>query len=109
MGGKDKSLRADYNVWQIVESLKTLALLDSYVLFPGSGTARKNPKQDLLEKIEYLEETGARVLDLHKRGWARRRIRQELFGSEMSIAYYTLGHFSGRHLVRSYIEDRDGA
>jgi glyoxylase-like metal-dependent hydrolase (beta-lactamase superfamily II) len=105
VGGKDKALRADYNIWQIMESLKTLSALDSSILFPGSGTVRTNPKQDLLEKIEYLEETGSKVLALHKQGWTRRRIRQKLFGPEMSIAYYTLGHFSGRNLVRSYIED----
>lgn len=105
VGGKDRALRADYNIWQIIESLKSLAGLDSSMLFPGSGTARPNPEQDLLEKIEYLEETGRRVLDLHQKGWNRRRIRRELFGPEMAIAYYTLGHFSGKNLVRSYIDD----
>jgi glyoxylase-like metal-dependent hydrolase (beta-lactamase superfamily II) len=105
VGGKDKSLRADYNIWQIIQSLKTLSMLDSSMLFPGSGTVRMNPRQDLLEKIDYLEETGSKVLDLQKKGWSRRRIRKTLFGPEMSIAYNTLGHFSGRNLVRSYIED----
>lgn len=106
VGGRDRALRADYNVWQIIDSLKRLASLDVKILFPGSGSARESPHEELLLKIKYLEETGQRVLALHRQGWSRRRIRRGLFGREMSIAYYTLGHFSGRNLVRSYIEDR---
>jgi glyoxylase-like metal-dependent hydrolase (beta-lactamase superfamily II) len=106
VGGRDRALRADYNVWQIIDSLKHLASLDVKLLFPGSGTTRESPQEELLRKIAYLEEMGERVLDLHRRGWGRRRIRLRLFGREMPIAYYTLGHFSGRNLVRSYIEDR---
>lgn len=106
IGGRDRALRLDYNVWQIIDSLKRLASLEVKVLFPGSGTPRVDPHEELLRKIEYLEETGERVLDLRRQGLSRRRIRRRLFGREMSIAYYTLGHFSGRNLVRSYIEDR---
>jgi hypothetical protein len=106
VGGRDRALRLDYNVWQIINSLKDLASLDVKILFPGSGTTRVSPHEELLGKIKYLEETGHRVLALHRQGWSRRRIRRRLFGGEMSIAYYTLGHFSGRNLVRSYIEDR---
>jgi glyoxylase-like metal-dependent hydrolase (beta-lactamase superfamily II) len=105
VGGKDKALRADYNIWQIIESLRNLASLDSTLLFPGSGTTRDNPREELLKKVHYLEETGQKIKDLHSRGWSRARIRRKLFGPEMSIAYYTLGHFSGKNLVRSYIED----
>jgi glyoxylase-like metal-dependent hydrolase (beta-lactamase superfamily II) len=106
VGGRDRALRADYNVWLIIDSLKRLASLDVKILFPGSGTTRESPHEELLDKIKYLEEAGQRVLALHAQGWSRRRIRRRLFGGEMSIAYYTLGHFSGRNLVRSYIEDQ---
>ena len=105
VGGKDRALRADYNVWEIMESLKQIAALDSEVLFPGSGTIREKPRTELLNKIAYLEDMGGRVLGLHQKGWSRRRIRRTLFGRELQIAYITLGHFSGRNLVRSYIED----
>ncbi|MCA1959241.1 MAG: MBL fold metallo-hydrolase [Desulfomonile sp.] len=106
VGGTDRALRADYNIWNILESLRKLADLDSSCLFPGSGTIRENPREELLAKIRYLEESGGRVLDLHARGWSRRRIREEVFGSEGAIAWFTMGHFSGLNLVRSYIEDR---
>lgn len=106
VGGFDKSLRLDYNVWQIIESLKKLALLEPRVIFPGSGSVKEDPLEDLTRKIAYLEEKGEQVLELYGKGWSRNRIRRAVFGPEMLIAYITLGHFTGRNLVRSYIEDR---
>ena len=107
VGGSDKALRRDYNIWQIIDSLKKLARLGAQVLFTGSGTVRYNPKETLRTKIDYLEEKGERVLELRAGGLSHRRISRQLFGPEMAIAYYTLRHFSGRNLVRSYIEDKE--
>jgi glyoxylase-like metal-dependent hydrolase (beta-lactamase superfamily II) len=106
VGGRDKALRRDYNVWQIIDSLKKLTRLDAQFIFPGSGTVRENPRQALRTKIDYLGATAERVLGLHARGLDYRSIRRQLFGPEMFIAYITLGHFSGRNLIRSYIEDK---
>lgn len=104
--GKDRALREDYNIWRIIASLKKLSERDIDLIFTGSGNVRKNGSSALKEKIEYLEKRGEQTLALHRRGWSYRRIRRELFGREMLIAYATLGHFTGRHLVRSFIEDR---
>lgn len=106
VGGRDRALRADYNIWQILESLKRMAGLNVTCIFPGSGRVREEGRKPLTEKIEYLEERGERVLALSNRGWSYRKIRKELFGKEMLISYFTLGHFSGRNLVRSFVEDR---
>lgn len=105
VGGKDRSLRADYNIWLIIESLKKMAALQPKVLFTGSGTVRHDALKELGTKIDYLEETGGRVLDLHAKGWGRRHIRRHLFGPEETICYITLGNFSGSNLIRSYLED----
>ena len=108
VGGRDRALRLDYNIWLIISSLKRMASLKPKVLFPGSGSIRREPLGDLVLKISYLEEMGEKIFELEQKGWSRRRIRRKLFGIEMPIAYYTLGHFSGKNLVRSYIEDRPG-
>lgn len=106
IGGKDRALRADYNIWQIIASLKKLSELDINLIFTGSGNVRKNGSTALKEKIAYLESMGEQTLQLHRRGLSYRQIRRKLFGREMLLAYVTLGHFSGKHLVRSFIEDR---
>ena len=105
IGGRDKALRVDYDIYAIIDSLKKLAKLKSTRLFPASGTVRDNPREDFILKIKYLEETGERVRELHQKGLDRSQIRKEVFGRELPISYLTLGHFSGRNLVRSYLED----
>ena len=106
IGGKDRALRADYNIWQIIASLKSLVRLEPKLLFSGSGSVRNDPQTDLRQKIEYYENIADRVLALHRRGWGYGRIRRSLFGRELPLAYLTLGNFSGKNLVRSFVEDQ---
>ena len=106
VGGRDRALRSDYNIWLIIASLKVIADLDISMLFPGSGSIRRNPHNEISKKISYLEALGEEVLELHRKGWSYGRIRRKLFGPEPPVAYYTLGHFSGAHLIRSYLEDQ---
>ena len=103
IGGRDRALRADYNICAIIDSLKKIAPLEVSRLFPGSGTVRENPNEDLLEKMDYLEETDRRVRELCQRGLSPRQIARRIFGPELLIAYVTLGHFSGACLVKSYL------
>lgn len=107
IGGRDRALRADYDICAIIESLKKIAPLGISCLFPGSGTVRESPNQDLLQKIGYLEEIGKRVRELHQEGLSPRQIARRIFGPELPIAYVTLGHFSGKHLVKSYLRKDD--
>jgi glyoxylase-like metal-dependent hydrolase (beta-lactamase superfamily II) len=106
IGGKDRALRADYNIWNIMASLRKIARFDASLAFTGSGSIKRAPQSEIYWKIKYLEETAERVWDLHRKGLSRSRIRNELFGKEMLLNYITLGHFSGKNLVRSFIDDR---
>jgi len=106
IGGRDQALRADYDIWGIISSLRDLAELDISLLFTGSGSIREDARAALFEKIHYLEEIGTRVIELHGRGLGYGRIRRKLFGREQPISYLTLGNFSGKNLIRSFIEDR---
>lgn len=105
VGGRDRALRVSANVWEIVASLRRLAGLDAELLFCGSGTIHEQPALELRRKIDYLEELGGRVVELHRRGWGIARIRRALFGREELITCLTQGDFSGTNLVRSYIDN----
>jgi glyoxylase-like metal-dependent hydrolase (beta-lactamase superfamily II) len=105
VGGRDRALRAGFNIRQIIDSLKNLAALPVERLFPASGSVVQDPAAALASKIAYLEETGQKVRALHARGRSASQIRDALFGREMTIAYVTLGDFSGLNLVRSYLEE----
>ena len=108
VGGKDRALRADFDIWQLIASLKLVAALPTTRLFPGSARVRENPREALNAKISYLEQSGQRVLELRRKGWSERAIARELFGGPMLIELFTLGHFSRRQLVHSYLGRRSG-
>lgn len=106
IGGKDRVLRIDYNIYTIIASLKKIAQLPLRRLFAGSGTVRDDPSADIHEKIGYLEGLGEEIWRLHQSGMSVAAIRDRLFGSEPLIRYVTLGHFSSTNLIRSYLENK---
>jgi glyoxylase-like metal-dependent hydrolase (beta-lactamase superfamily II) len=104
IGGQDRALRAGYDIHGILASLRKLAALPVRSIFSGSGTVRSNGVQHLEDKITYLEELGKRIRTLRDKGLSARRIRRQVLGRELPITYLTFGHFSGMHLVESYLE-----
>lgn len=103
VGGQDRALGAHNDIWTVVDSLKKVAGLPLEQMFPGCAHVRENPQEELHEKIAYLEEMGEKVLELNRKGWSVGAIARKVFGDSMFIEYFTLGHFSRRNLVRSYL------
>jgi len=104
IGGQDRAARADYDIYAIIASLKKLAALRLTAVFPGSGTVRtSNSAADIQAKVAYLEDLGARVRELHGKGYSVPAIKKRLLGPETNIYYMTLGHFRGRYLVEAYL------
>jgi glyoxylase-like metal-dependent hydrolase (beta-lactamase superfamily II) len=108
IGGRDSTLRADYDIYAIIASLKKMAALPLRRLFPASGTVRDSPASALTQKIAYLEELGGRIRRLHEEGRTISQIRDEVLGREGMLFYITGGHFSGMNLVRSYLSHGRG-
>jgi glyoxylase-like metal-dependent hydrolase (beta-lactamase superfamily II) len=104
IGGRDRALREGYDMHGIIASLKVLAGLSVETIFSGSGSVRSHGALAIQDKVAYLEDLGERIRRLHDQGLSPGRIRRQLFGRELSIAYLTLGHFSGTHLVQSYVD-----
>lgn len=103
VGGQDRALGARYDIWQIIASLKRVADLPLKALFPGSARVRKDPGEEIKSKISYLEDLGGRILNLHDQGRDVRAITRLICGAPMPVELITLGHFSRRHLVLSYL------
>jgi glyoxylase-like metal-dependent hydrolase (beta-lactamase superfamily II) len=106
VGGQNRALRSDYNIWLTIASLEKVAALDISILFPGSGNIRKNPKNEIISKVEYLKELGERILSHYRQGLRYSQIQRKVLGPEIAITYFTLSHFSGANLIRSFIEDQ---
>jgi len=106
IGGQDRAARPDYDIYEVIASLKKLAALEVTALFPGSGSVRMNhPTAEIQRKIAYLEELGAKVRDLHQQGYSVRAIQKRLLGKEPHITYLTQGHFRGVYLIQAYLRD----
>ena len=103
VGGRDRVLRAGCDIWGIIASLKKIAALPARWLFPGSARVRQDPADEIKSKIAYLEELGERVLELHQEGRGVDDIVPAVCGGPMQIELFTLGHYSRRHLVLSYL------
>ena len=103
VGGRDRALRAGYDVWQIIGSLRKLGELGATTLFPGSAQVRTNAAEAIAGKVEHLERLGERVVALDREGRSEREIVRRLLGRPMWIELITLGHFSRRNLVRSFL------
>jgi glyoxylase-like metal-dependent hydrolase (beta-lactamase superfamily II) len=103
VGGRERALRVDYDIWGILSSLKRLVDLPLRTLFPGAAGVRQNPAEVLHAKIAHLEKMGDRVLELRKRGWGVSRIVRAVCGKPLFLELLTLGHFSRRGLVQSYL------
>lgn len=104
VGGKERALRSDYDVWGIISSLRRISALSITTLFPGSARVRESPAAELVAKISYLENLGEQVLTLYRQGRSVNSIVRELCGGPMLLEFITLGHFSRRALVLSYLE-----
>jgi glyoxylase-like metal-dependent hydrolase (beta-lactamase superfamily II) len=104
VGGRDRALRAGCDVWAMIASTKLIGLLPTRMMFPGSARVRQNPQDEIAARAGYLEDQGRRVLELHSQGFSVDEIARRVFGGTMWIEWITLGHFSRRWLVRSYLE-----
>ncbi|MGQ9493754.1 MAG: MBL fold metallo-hydrolase [Anaerolineae bacterium] len=104
IGGRDRAARPDYDIYEVIASLKRLAALEFTALFPGSGSVRmNNPAAEIQRKIAYLEELGAKVQELHRQGYSVQVIQKRLFGGVPSITYLTQGHFRRSYLIQAYL------
>lgn len=103
VGGQDRTLRAGYDIWGIIASLKRVAGLPATMLFPGSARVRDDPAQALAGKINYLESMGQQVKEMHQAGQSVNEIARTLFDGPLPVELITLGHFSRRRLVLAYL------
>jgi len=103
VGGQERALRAGTDIWQLIASLKRIAELPMSWLFPGSARVRQNPINEVNRKIAYLEKLGDEVVAHSDQGWNVERIARKLLGPPKQVELITMGHFSRRCLVLSYL------
>ncbi len=108
IGGRDRALREEYDIWGILESLRRVAALPVRTLFPGSARIPPDPRAALDAKVAYYRQMGERVLRLRAEGLGVRAIAREVCGPPMAMEWMTGFNFSRRGLVESYLRCAPG-
>jgi glyoxylase-like metal-dependent hydrolase (beta-lactamase superfamily II) len=103
VGGRERVLRDDFDVWAMVETYRAFAALHPKLLLGGTGAVVRESSRHLREKIAHLEMAGERVWALHRKGWDEAAIARECFGNDWRIRWFTANHFAASHLVRSFL------
>lgn len=104
---KLRYLRADENIYAMLDSLRRVVALEPAVLFCQHRGQVTGATAMLRRKLDFLVELGERIRDLHNKGLNQNEIARALPGSDLLWRLWTGGHFSKRNFVRAFL--RPGA
>jgi len=102
-GERVKYLRADEDFHLLLASLKQLQGLEIDTIFCAVSGVFPNGNQVLQNKINFMENLQAEVLDQNRKGRSPARIRRQLLGREGMMYYMSGGHFAKQNLVNSIL------
>lgn len=100
---KLRYLRADEDVYAMLDSLRRVIALEPRVLFCQHRGRVEDGAAMLRRKLDFLVELGERIRNLHNRGLEEDEIVRALPGSDLRWRLWTGGHFSKRNFVRSFL------
>ena len=106
IGGRERFLRDDYDAWEMISTLERLQQLPLRAIFAGTGTVLVDPLERLAQKVKHLRAMALRIWELHDDGLEEAEIARRLPGSDLMMWLMTAGHFSARHMVRSFLTRR---
>jgi glyoxylase-like metal-dependent hydrolase (beta-lactamase superfamily II) len=104
VGTRPKAIRPMNDIRQITADLKKVKDLSPRFLFPAPGKVLAEPVPVLEQSIQYLEELGQKVMELHDKGLSPDEIVQQIFGGEYELTEFTQHHFSSLNLVNSFLK-----
>ncbi len=96
---KPRSVFSGENMSAMISSLEKLAGMDFQTVFCSHTGPRKNGRQLLKEKLDYLLELKDKVQSLRERGWNNEEIDQYLFPECSPLGGITGGDFSSLNIV----------
>lgn len=95
-------LRADEDVYAMMDSLRRVLALEPRVLFCQHRGRVEQGAARLRDKLDFLVELRERIHELHGRGWSDAAIARALPGSDLLWRVWTGGDFSKRNFVRAF-------
>lgn len=99
-------LRADEDVYALMDSLRRLLTLDFREIYCQHRGQVEDGRRMLARKLAFLEELAGRVLALHQEGFSEAAIAGKLFSGDRFWRFFTGGHFSRRNFVRAFLKKK---
>ena len=103
---KLRYLRADEDVYAMLDSLRRVIALEPTVLFCQHCGRVDDATTMLRRKLDFLVELGERIHELHRNGLDEAQITRALPGSDWRWRVWTGGHFAKRNFVRAFLRPR---
>lgn len=100
---KLKYLRADEDIYALLDSLRHVIALEPKLLFCQHRGRVENATAMLRLKLDFLVELGERIRDLHRQGLNEGEIARALPWGDRFWRLWTRGHFSKRNFVRAFL------
>ena len=98
-------LRADEDVYAMMDSLRRVLALEPRVLFCQHRGRVEQGAARLRDKHAFLVDLGGRIHDLHRRGWSDAAVARALPGNDLFWRVWTGGDFSKRNFVRAFLRN----
>lgn len=105
---KLRYLRADENIYAMLDSLRRVIALDPAVLYCQHRGLVEEATAMLRRKLDFLVALGERIHDLHRKGLSEGAIARALPGSDLLWRLWTGDHFSKRNFVRAFLHQKAG-
>ena len=101
LGVRSRVLHSTEDPYQILESLRRVALLEPERMFDAHRGFIDDPVLAINAKIDWLGETMEKIAGRVRRGQSDRQIVREVLGGEELTGYVSRGDYSRRNLVRA--------
>ena len=101
LGVRSRVLHATEDPYEIVESLRRVAVLSPSRMFDAHRGLVERPAEAIAAKIDWMSATMHEIERRIVEGWTDRAIVARVLGGEEKSAYVSVGDYSRRNLVRA--------
>lgn len=105
IASRTKYFRFDENIHQQIDSLERCLQLDFETLLCSHRGPLADGKRRVKEKMDFLNDLRAQVLDLHHQGLPPSQISKKILGPEDKMRWMSLGKFKKFHIIQSCLDD----
>ena len=102
LGERIKYFRSDEDICDQIASLKKLMNLNFDILFCGHNPRLKNGKQQIRNKLQFLEDLYGNARKLAEKGWSEKAVIKALDPkNDRGVKWLTMGNVSFANMIRS--------